>query len=200
VYTSRSIIKLKFKVAAFHLPKVNLMFKKILNVWCKFLSSPESCYVLNTEKNGWLSPDALSAMNIDQYIHDKNKPFYGFTSWNDFFTRKFKPGMRPISDPNNDKVIVSAAESTPYSIAHYIDKDRDTFWIKQQPYSLYHMLNGNHVKEFIGGTIFQAFLSAKEYHCWHSPVSGVIKSIKAVEGTYYAQAESVGFDVASANK
>jgi len=34
------------------------------------------------------------------------------------------------------------------------------------------MLDGKFVKDFVGGTVYQAYLSAENYHRWHSPVSG----------------------------
>lgn len=42
-------------------------------------------------------------------------------------------------------------------------------------------------EHFIGGTIYQAFLSALSYHRWHSPVSGTIKKAYVVDGTYFSE-------------
>lgn len=39
-------------------------------------------------------------------------------------------------------------------------------------------------KHFEGGTVYQAFLSAMNYHIWHSPVDGEIEDIYNIEGTY----------------
>jgi phosphatidylserine decarboxylase len=33
---------------------------------------------------------------------------------------------------------------------------------------------------FIGGTIYQAFLSSVSYHRWHAPVSGRVVKIKVI--------------------
>jgi phosphatidylserine decarboxylase len=185
-------------LAAFLAPKLNAMFRKVLKVWTQFLDSENSRYVLNSNKNGWLSPEAQAKIHLDEFIHDPKKPYYGFKSWNDFFIREFKPGMRPVADPGNKKVIVNACESAPYAISTNV-KESDTFWIKSQPYSLRQMLDGRHVEEFVGGTVYQAFLSAESYHRWHSPVSGTIQLIHHVEGTYYAEAASEGFDEAGPN-
>ena len=70
---------------------------------------------------------------------DPSKPHYGFKSWDDFFTRKFRKGIRPIAAPSDDRVIVNACESAPYKVQRNV-KLRDRFWIKSQPYSLEHML------------------------------------------------------------
>jgi phosphatidylserine decarboxylase len=55
-------------------------------------------------------------------------------------------------------VIVSACESAPFAISTHV-KEHDRFWLKSQPYSLRHMLDGLCVDEFVGGTVYQAFLS-----------------------------------------
>jgi phosphatidylserine decarboxylase len=185
-------------LSAFTMEKVNSMFRKVLKVWTECLDSPDSRYVLNESPTGWLNPAARKVMRLDEFQTRPGDPYLGFASWNDFFIREFKPGMRPVADPDNDSVIVSACESAPYSIQTHV-KEHDTFWLKAQPYSLRQMLNGHCVKEFVGGTVYQAFLSAENYHRWHSPVSGTVKKLDQVPGTYYAEAASEGFDPVGPN-
>jgi phosphatidylserine decarboxylase len=180
--------------AAFRDPRINAMLKKILSVWGEFLSSADSLYVLNESPSGWKSADAQRTVGIDQFVYDAEDEYWGFSSWNDFFTRRFKDGERPVASPDDDKVIVSACESTPYGIATDV-KRRDRFWIKSQPYSLEDMLaNDDVVDQFVGGTVYQAFLSATNYHRWHSPVAGEIVRAFVQNGTYYSEADSEGKD------
>jgi phosphatidylserine decarboxylase len=180
--------------AAYRDPRINAMVKKILNVWCEFLSSGDSLYVLNESASGWKSEEAQRTVGMEQYEHDPHDEHWGFSSWNDFFTRRFKDGERPVASPDDDKVIVSACESTPYGISTDVQRD-DRFWIKSQPYSLADMLaNDDAVDEFVGGTVYQAFLSANNYHRWHSPVAGKIVRAFVKEGTYYSEADSEGKD------
>jgi phosphatidylserine decarboxylase len=180
--------------AAFRDPRINAMLKKILTAWCKFLSKKDSLYVLNDSPSGWKCAAAQKAVGIEQYEHDPEDEHWGFASWNDFFTRRFKDGQRPIASPDDDKVIVSACESTPYGIATDVQR-QDRFWIKSQPYSLQDMLaNDESVDQFIGGTVYQAFLSATNYHRWHSPVAGTVLRAFVQEGTYYSEADSEGAD------
>src|ERR1700678_1467631 len=180
--------------AAFRDPRVNAMIKKILNAWCEFLSSGDSLYALNDSPTGWKSAGARAAIGIEQYEHDPKDEHWGFTSWNDFFTRRFKDGERPVAAPDDEKVIVSACESTPYGISTDV-KLHDRFWIKSQPYSLQDMLaSDDSAGEFVGGTVYQAFLSATNYHRWHSPVAGTIVRAFMVEGTYYSEPDSEGAD------
>lgn len=203
--------------AAFLNEKVNAQLKKILAQWAEFLDSPASCYALNSEPGGWFSPAALLALaKMDPYAKqdpknpkenfiynfqcDPSLPYWGFGSWDAFFTREFNPGRRPVASPDDDNVIANACESAPYRVAYGVQL-RDTFWIKAQPYSLEHMLaNDENIPQFIGGTIYQAFLSAKSYHRWHSPVSGTIVKAYVQDGSYYAEALSEGFDPSGPNE
>jgi phosphatidylserine decarboxylase len=180
--------------AAFRDPRINAMLKKILTAWCEFLSSADSLYALNDSPSGWKCAAAQRAVGIEQYDHDPQDEHWGFTSWNDFFTRRFKDGQRPVASPGDDKVITNACESTPYGISTDVQR-HDRFWIKSQPYSLADMLaHDEAVDQFVGGTVYQAFLSATNYHRWHSPVAGTIVRAFVQDGTYYSEAESEGAD------
>ncbi len=176
--------------------RVNKQLKKILKQWEVFLDSPDSRYVLTNKPGGWFSEDAMKVMPTftQDFICNPDEPYYGFSSWDDFFTRQFREGKRPVASPNNDAVIANPCESAPYRLAKDV-KLRDTFWIKGQPYSLYHMLGGDPLTEqFVGGTFYQAFLSAFNYHRWNSPVSGVVVKTKLLDGSYYAAALVDGLD------
>ena len=146
-----------------------------------------------------MSPAAIKLLRMEDFIRDPKDPHFGFKSWNDFFIRQLKPGARPVAEPDNNKVIVSACEAAPFAISTNV-KEYDTFWVNSQPYSLRHMLDGLFVDEFVSGTVYQAFLSADNYHRWHSPVSGRIKKVHHVEGTYFSEAPSEGFDPAGPYK
>ncbi|KAI8996411.1 Phophatidylserine decarboxylase-domain-containing protein [Trametes punicea] len=182
-------------MAMFSRPDVNEHFKKMFDVWSSFLTSEASCVVLDNSENGWFGPSATEVMPnfAETYVCDPSAPYYGYTSWDDFFTRLFRPGVRPVYAPNDDSIVNSACESTVYRIA-YDAKETDEFWLKGQPYSLAHMLNYDEsTPQFVGGTIYQAFLAATKYHRWHSPVNGQIVRVVNVPGTYYAEAPEEGF-------
>ncbi len=189
--------------AAFLNDKMNRQLKKILDEWGRFLTSADSRSVLNQDTHsGWFGADARKAMpKFDQEFQcDPAAPYHGFASWDDFFTRQFRPGQRPVASPDDPAVIVNACESAPYRIAHDV-KALDRFWIKAQPYSLQHMLANDPLTDlFVGGTIYQAFLSAFSYHRWHSPVDGKVVKAYAVGGSYYAEALSEGYDPSGPNE
>jgi len=180
--------------AAFREPRVNDVLRRILSRWAVFLESRESLYVLNEGPAGWRSRKARQAIRIEEFEHDPQAEDWGFRSWNDFFTRRFKPGSRPVAAPEDPKVIASPCEATPFAIRNAVER-YDEFWIKRQPYSLQDMLaNDPAVATFVGGTVYQAFLSPLFYHRWHSPVDGTIRSAAVVQGTYFSQADSEGED------
>ncbi|KAJ5341758.1 hypothetical protein N7541_010882 [Penicillium brevicompactum] len=188
--------------AAFLDPEINKQIKKILNVWGEYLRSPASADVLNDTNQGWFGETGLrdltavakigrvAATNLqfeDMFECDPSVPNHGFKSWDHFFTREFKDGIRPVAEPDNGKVIANACESRPFKTARNIHA-RDKFWIKSQPYSVLDMLGHDALaSQFVGGTIYQAFLSALSYHRWHAPVSGTIVKAYVVDGTYYSE-------------
>ncbi|WP_432548124.1 phosphatidylserine decarboxylase family protein [Kineococcus sp. SYSU DK004] len=179
-------------LAAYRNPTVNAMLAKVLTAWCEHLDSPASLSVLNDSEAGWMSQSAAATIGIDQYQHDPHGEHWGFTSWNDFFTRRFREGQRPVEAPDDDRVVVSPCESTPYALARDVQRT-DRFWLKHQPYSLQDMLAGDPaVDELVGGTVYQAYLSATDYHRWHAPVSGTVERAFVVPGTYFSDADTRG--------
>ena len=188
---------------AFLNDKVNKLFKNVLNYWADtWLNTPASCSVLTTKSpGGWFSEEAMKAMPgfVDDYECDPKLPHYGFKSWDDFFTRKFRPGRRPVASPDNDYIVTNACESAPYKLAYGV-KHRDFFWIKNQRYSLNFILNMSPLAQrFDGGTVYQAYLSATSYHRWHSPVSGIIHKTELVDGSYFSQTVNIQYEPESPN-
>ncbi|RFA12075.1 hypothetical protein B7R22_16700 [Subtercola boreus] len=180
--------------AAYRDPRINDMFRKVLQAWGEFLSSPASRYVITNSPQGWKSDAAVRAVGIGDYQHDPADEYWGFASWNDFFTRRLTDVSRPVAEADDDSVIVSSCESTPYRISTGVQR-RDRFWIKSQPYSLADILaNDPAVDDFVGGTVYQAFLSALNYHRWHSPVAGTVVRAFVEPGTYFSEADSEGAD------
>ena len=186
--------------AAFLNEKANAHWKKVLDQWGEFLKSEQSRYVLVDKPWGWFGESASAAMPnfVEEFECDPTAEYYGFKSWDDFFIRKFRDGVRPIAE--GDDVIANACESLPYDLQENV-QITDEFWIKEQKYSLKHMLNGDeYTSQFVGGTIYQAFLSALSYHRWHSPVDGNVVKAYNIPGTYYSATLSIDEDEASPDK
>lgn len=188
--------------AVFIDPRINAIIKNLLNAWGVFLSSPESTAVLNTSADGWFGPDALRQLTAtanvngtkytfeEIFVCDATAPAYGFKSWDAFFTRPFRQGIRPVASPDDDDVIANACESRPFAVAQHI-KARDIFWLKGKIYSLYDMLGGQVGDRFLGGTVYQAYLDSYSYHRWHAPVSGRILQTFHIDGTYFSTPSAI---------
>lgn len=176
-------------------PTINAMFKQMLAAWTVYLDSPASRSVLNPSPNGWQSPAAMKQLQMHDYQYDPGAPYWGFASWNAFFTRPLAPGARPIDAPNDDKVVTSACDSTVYVVEPNVQR-HSAFWLKTQPHSLADMLAGadDYIDSFVGGTVYQAFLNPFNYHRWHSPVAGTVRKAFVREGLYLSQADSEGED------
>ena len=210
---------------------VNEQWVKILNKWAVFLGTPLSTSVLTDQEDGWLNEKAINELaskgnngvtdyTFDQlYVCDTSADHYGYKSWDDFFTRELRDGVRPLGadpvpkpaepgnsvpampiggpskDPSAGATIYNACESCPIFLRRHHDVDEKAkFWLKGQPYSVADMLqNDPFTPQFIHGTIYQAFLSALSYHRWHSPVSGTIVRAYNVPGTYYSANYFEGF-------
>jgi phosphatidylserine decarboxylase len=179
--------------AVFRNEAFNAAIAKILKEWCNFLDSKESLYVLNEKPDGWLSQSAFWYNKLYEFEYDKKKPHWGWKSFNDYFHRQVRPECRPIAEPDNPKVIVSANDGTVYNIASNVQPSEE-FWLKAQSYSLVNMLNDQYVDRFVGGTVFQSFLSGANYHRWRSPIDGVVRKAQVVNGLMFSDAESAGFD------
>jgi Phophatidylserine decarboxylase len=96
-------------MAAFLNEHVNAQLKRILNAWARFLSSGDSTYVLNDDASrGWFGADARKAMpNFErEFVCDPTLPHRGFRSWDHFFTRELRPGVRPVASPEDDVTAV----------------------------------------------------------------------------------------------
>ena len=119
--------------AAFLDNDVNKYVKRILVAWKTFLQSKDSALFLNeTPFIGWFCGRALDNSDItfmdelgvpqtqkffEVFVADPNdKETYGYSSWDDYFTRALIEGVRPIASPDDNKVIVNACESDPYNL------------------------------------------------------------------------------------
>ena len=189
--------------AAFLNERVNAQLKQVLNGWGRFLSSSASTYVLNRDPHQGLvrrgrpksHAELRSGLQVRSRVNHIMASNRGMIS---------SPGNSDrecarLRVPMTTTVIVNACESAPYKIAHHV-KQHDRFWIKSQPYSIVHMLaNDSLAPMFVGGTVYQAYLSPLSYHRWHSPVSGTVMKAYVKDGTYYSEAPSEGFDPVGPN-
>ncbi|KAH7232776.1 phosphatidylserine decarboxylase-domain-containing protein [Fusarium tricinctum] len=190
-----------------YFPEVNRQFQPILQDFEKYLASPASKAIL-AAPSGWLGATA-QAMIVDKANLDgkqrtfteifkcpdpSDTTYLGFESWDQFFTREFNDGLRPVVEPTNSSILNNSCESGPLQYKQNVQAS-DRFLLKGQPYSLENMLNfdQSRVQQFKNGSVYQAFVSALSYHRWSSPVNGTVVDYVNVPGTYYSESPFQGF-------
>ncbi|ATY64523.1 phosphatidylserine decarboxylase family [Cordyceps militaris] len=190
---------------------VNEKIKAILNAWRDdVLTTSKSRHVLTTAEDGWLCKASLAALEQDanaeggtrysfselfECTPTEDPVHWGFKSWDGFFMRQFRDidKVRPVGHRDKPEWVVSACEARPYALQTNV-KAYDSFWLKGNRYSVMEMLDHHELAEsFIGGTVFQSFLSATSYHRWCAPVSGNVVEARIVDGTYFSEATFAGF-------
>jgi phosphatidylserine decarboxylase len=106
----------------------------------------------------------------------------GWASFDDFFTRGLRPGARPIEqDP---RVIVSPADGRLESMGT-IDAGR-TFTVKGRPYRVSDLVGDDkEAARYEGGGGCVVYLSPRDYHRVHAPVSGLIHHVRSMPGDFF---------------
>jgi phosphatidylserine decarboxylase len=142
--------------------------------WGSFLDTPASAAGLETFY-------ADPAYNIDQY--QKNPS--GWLTFNQFFARQVKPGLRPVAGIDNDDLIVSPADST-FKEKFHITEDSKVTVKYTHTYSIPELLEGSPYQDaFHGGLFAHAFLGPADYHRFRSPVRGTVLECRAIMGNVY---------------
>ena len=120
-------------------------------------------------------------VNMDEaLIQDIN----AFKSFNDFFTRELKPDLRPISTVKN--AIVSPADGV-VSQAGNITAG-DIFQAKGKSFTVTELLGGSaeRAAPFNDGIFSTIYLSPKDYHRLHIPLTGTLKEMVHVPGRLFS--------------
>lgn len=127
------------------------------------------------------------------HLEEAKVPAGGFQSFNDLFARSLIKGMRPISCPTDDRVIVYPADST-FDGAWTISSgtvpintyEIQTASIKGIDWPISDLLGGSqYAQNFNDGIWMHAFLGPTDYHRQHAPVSGTVLEAKNIMGLAY---------------
>lgn len=102
-----------------------------------------------------------------------------YASFNAFFTRGLKPGVRPISGP-----VCSPADGV-VSACGPID-DGMLIQAKGIDYSLEKLLATNDVSAYSSGSFATVYLSPKDYHRVHNPIAGQLVRARYVPGKLFS--------------
>lgn len=136
----------------------------------------------------WLQNSSWSKRKIDPFI-SKHKikiadfviPVGGFKSFNDFFTRKLKPGVRIVDE--NPNIVVSPADSKVLAFQNITDDV--CFFIKSSTFNLSLLIGDRKLaSEYKNGTLFLFRLAPHDYHRYHFPFDSVPLRHKMIHGRY----------------
>ncbi len=106
-----------------------------------------------------------------------------FKSFNDFFTRALKTGVRDID--SNTRSIVSPADGAISQLGH-IDQG-DVFQAKGQSFSVEQLIaDAQLAKPFMNGEFATVYLSPKDYHRVHMPFAGTLTETLYVPGELFS--------------
>ncbi|MFI3136514.1 MAG: archaetidylserine decarboxylase [Methylococcaceae bacterium] len=107
-----------------------------------------------------------------------------YASFNDFFTRALKPGIRPIASAAN--AVVCPADGA-VSQAGNITDGR-IFQAKGKSFTATELLGGDaqRAEAFNNGVYSTIYLSPKDYHRLHMPLSGTLKEMVHIPGRLFS--------------
>ncbi len=196
-YKGNTIVMQNYKTMDFSFAKWLVDYA---NAWGSFLNTPQS-----------LTQETLDSFKKDLMynLQDSSDYIDGWNCFNDFFYRKLNPfqsdrsPMRPIANPQMNKVVSSPADCTFKAIykidnsGNVIDNDDNhcpiTLKNTHTLGTVKELLNRSELAgQFNGGTFVHYFLSPFDYHRFHVPVNGKVLSSEAVQGNVFLNVELSG--------
>lgn len=129
----------------------------------------------NSSKSKKIIKPFINYFNIN--TEEMLLPVKEFTTFNEFFARKLKPGMRIIE---KNGAICSPADSR--VIAYQNIEEARGLWIKGKEFTAEKLCQ----TDFSCQAVAICRLAPQDYHRFHSPVQGKIERITFVQGEYFS--------------
>lgn len=135
---------------------------------------------------GWLLDRRISALAVEPFIRKNRISMVDFeerrfTSFNDFFTRRLKPGRRPVDREACHLIAPCDSKLTVYPI-----EPDFRFWVKGTEYTLGGLLQNEVLaRNFLGGTLLLFRLTVGDYHRYAYPDDGFIGQSVRIQGVYH---------------
>lgn len=148
--------------------------------WGSYMDTTESAKEIDSFRTD-------PAFNWDEYM----APPSGYFTFNQFFARHPKPGMRPIAGLTDDSVIVSPADCT--FVGAWRVNANSRIYVKENmldikgiQWSIHQLLEGSdYAARFQGGLFTHSFLNTFDYHRWNAPVQGEVLEARVIQGQAY---------------
>lgn len=169
----------KFYNSVEYIDEIAAWLTDYCNEWKEFLDSPKSW----NEEIHQIFKDEKSFELDKGYFEDSSN----WKSFNQFFSRKLKPGIRNINGINDDSIVITPVDSLPQGTwninkegifeAEEI-KDDNGVTLKSKMFINIEQLLGEkckkYGKKFYGGKLTHSYLHYNDYHRYHFPVSGTV--------------------------
>jgi len=141
------------------------------------LAASENSFVSRTFINWFARQYKIS---LDDYEGDS---LAEYPSFNAFFTRALKPGVRPL--PEDSGVIVAPADGAISQCGKV--SNNNLLQAKGIEYSLESLLHSSQAADaYEGGSFATVYLSPSDYHRIHLPIAGQLTSTTAIPGQLYS--------------
>ena len=134
----------------------------------------------------WLIAVFARRYGVDFSEAERENP-KDYASFNDFFTRRLKPGARPL--PDDASVIINPADGAISQLGLIAGDDgQRIFQAKGHDYSCQSLLASSkeEAEKYRNGFFATVYLSPKDYHRVHMPFTGKLLSMTYVSGSLYS--------------
>lgn len=132
-------------------------------------------------------PDRVGRAVVNLYCRayrvdlDECRRGSGFESFDAFFTRELRDGVRPL--PDDPSVVSSPADGRLESMGAI---DGRAFLVKGRPYRVDELLGDEEeARRYVGGAGCVVYLSPRDYHRVHAPVAGKVAVVRSMPGDYF---------------
>ena len=130
----------------------------------------------NTRRSARSLPDFVREYGID--TEEMAQPLDSYTSFNDFFYRKLKPGARPVC-PGSTLALPADGRHSGWQDASRIER----VFVKGQSFDLPALLGSPELAErYAHGAVLLSRLCPVDYHRFHFPAAGVPEAARRIPG------------------
>ncbi len=140
----------------------------------------------NSTRSKWYIPYFINSYSIN--VDEVERPISSFNTFNEFFTRRLKPEVRPLPDDPN--TIISPADGNILVMENI--NEHTLFPTKTIMFSTKKMLHDNKLaKKFEGGTAIVIRLAPWDYHRFHFPTDGIPSKPHIIAGRFESVSPTV---------
>lgn len=172
-----------FKPAIQYEPRFSAWLRDFAGAWGDFLDTPAS-WRQDTYQNFFNDPNFR--LSRGDYVGWDN--WQTWSTFNEFFSRYFIAGKRPIASPADPSVIVSPADSVPQGVWE-IDANSNIVVDDGLPIKNLRYFNVNELLHpdspykgaFANGRLTHTFLNVFDYHRYHFPIAGRVLTVDKVQ-------------------